>query len=540
MSDHNFEAQIQQKLDELRIRPADKVWSSVEAQIRKDRRRRRGLIFFPALLLLIGAGLYFIFQNYLSSTSNSVSKSTSTNFTSDNNNNDNRNRTEKAKRGQDLNQRQTVEEDVVNETKQTDIKALQDKQAIVQKKLDGKVDQQHDDNSLVPGITAQTLPQISSTKSTKAKNVVMPDKNSGRNITENYGHTRKGVSQEVIRNKEVTGRDVSSKKKIGSVDSKPVQELVVADKISTPVTDSVARNVADPGEKSMSDSTKNHVQIVNPTSVDSILGVAIPEGTKAASKKLRSSWKWGVTASAGVSNLNDDGFFDGIFGGLLGVEKAVVADVSPASVNSTQSNAGPSAAVYKPSEIEKGFSYSIGAFVQKSITKKISISTGLQYRYYSNHIQVGHRNDTFAMVQNAFGSINISQYYRSAPVPSTEKYTNRFHFIELPVEGHLQLNKGNRLPILWNAGLSLSYLVSTNMLHFDSRTGLYYRDNDLLNKMQLGMSTGFSVTLWNASRLSIQLGPHLQYGFTDLMKQQVSNSKHLLYFGLNSRVFLKK
>ncbi|HKH63054.1 MAG TPA: outer membrane beta-barrel protein [Flavitalea sp.] len=540
MSDHNFEAQIQQKLDELRILPADKVWSSVEAQIQKDRRRRRGVIFFPALLLLIGAGFYFIFQNYLSSTNNSVSKSTSTNFTSDNNNNDNRSRIEKAKKGQELNKQQPIQENVVNEIKQPDIRNLQDQQASDQNQLDSKANQQPDVNNPVPGKIAQTSPEIASTKSTKGKNVVALKKNSRRNITKNYANTGKGVSQEVIRNNEVTDRNVSSEKKIGSVDSKPVQELIVTDKKSTLVTDSVARNVADSGEKSMSDSTKKHIEIAQTASVDSISAVAILGDKKAASKKLRSSWKWGVTASAGISNLNEGGFFDGIFGGILGVEKALVADVSPGSVNNSQSNAGPSAVVYKPSEIEKGFSYSIGAFIQKSITKKISISTGLQYRYYSNHIRVGNRIDSFAMVQNAFGSMNISQYYRSAPVPTTEKYTNRFHFVELPVEGHLQLNKGNRLPISWVAGLSLSYLVSTNALHFDSRTGLYYRDNDLLNKLQLSMSTGFSFTLWNTSRLSVQLGPHLQYGFTDLMKQKLSDSRHLFYFGLNSRVFLKK
>ena len=529
MSDHNFEAQMQQKLDELRIRPADKVWSSVEARIRKDRRRRRGVIFFPVLLFLIGTGSYFIFQNYLSSSTNSVSKSSTANFTSDNNNNDNGNATQKTKKAQELHQQQPVPEDVVNETKQSDVTNTQDEQATAQKKLDSKADRKPDVNNPVRGKTAQHSPPIVSAKNTKGKDAAIPKKNAGKNITKNYRNTATGISQEVIRNKEVAAQDVSSEKKIGSVDSRQVQELAASD--------SMANNVAGPVE--ILDSSKNYIAIAQ-LSEDSISAVAVSESKIAPSKKLRSSWKWGVIASAGISNLNDDGFFDGIFGSLLGVEKAVVADVAPGSLNNTQSNAGPSAVVYQPSEIQKGFSYSIGAFVQKSITKKISISTGLQYRYYSNHIQVGHRIDSFAMVQNAFGSMNISQYYRSAPVPATEKYTNRFHFLELPVEGHLLLNKGNRLPISLNAGLSLSYLVSSNTLHFDSRTGLYYRDNDLLNRMQLGMSTGFSFTLWNASRLSVQLGPHLQYGLTDLMKQEVSGSKHLFYLGLNSRVFLKK
>ena len=56
MSDHNFEKQVQQKLDELKIPPAGTVWDSVQARIRKDKRRRRGILLFPVLLLLIAGG----------------------------------------------------------------------------------------------------------------------------------------------------------------------------------------------------------------------------------------------------------------------------------------------------------------------------------------------------------------------------------------------------------------------------------------------------------------------------------------------------
>ena len=33
MSDHNFEKQVQQKLDELKIRPSDNVWTAVQVSI---------------------------------------------------------------------------------------------------------------------------------------------------------------------------------------------------------------------------------------------------------------------------------------------------------------------------------------------------------------------------------------------------------------------------------------------------------------------------------------------------------------------------
>jgi hypothetical protein len=108
----------------------------------------------------------------------------------------------------------------------------------------------------------------------------------------------------------------------------------------------------------------------------------------------------------------------------------------------------------------------------------------------------------------------------------------------LPLTASFQLSK--RLPFYWNAGLSLSYLVSTNALHFDSQTGVYYKDNGLFNKVQANLSTGLAVSLWSKSKVPVHVGPQLQYGLTNLMKRDVSAAKHLFYFGLNTRIFLKK
>ena len=526
MSDHNFEKQVQQKLDELKIPPADSVWSSVEAQIRKDKRRRRGLIFFPLFLLLIGAGGYFVFQNYLSPGNHPVSRSASTTSTPGNNNTNTPEGTI-APRGLEQPEKDAIQ--------QPGIEKLLDKEIVGRNEFDNKTSQQ-------VGRDKQTGDNVSkthqrTTKAAKERDPVLVKDNNHRNYQKNTSTEGVKRPRNVAANISSRDQDVADQIKNFPAERIAVKDGVEKDEQISPDDVPQVDKVVDAIDNNKIDSLKDRAITPTPP-VDSSALLTTAEQKKAPGKKLKTAWKWGLTGSAGISNLNEGGFFDGIFDGILGVEKAMVADVSP--VNNPQSNVGPTAVVYRPSEIRKGLSFSLGAFVQKNITKRISISTGLQYRYYSNHIQVGNRIDSFAMVQNAFGSQNITQYYRAAPMPTTHRYTNRFHFVELPVSGHLQLNKGNRLPISWNAGLSLSYLVSTNALHFDSRTGLYYKDNDLLNRLQAGMSTGFAVTLLNASRVSIQLGPHLQYHFTDLMKPKVSDDKHLFYFGLNSRVFLKK
>ena len=63
MSANNFENNIQQKLDELRLKPTEEVWLEVERRIREKKRRR--IIFWfllPGLLVLGGGGWWVINQ----------------------------------------------------------------------------------------------------------------------------------------------------------------------------------------------------------------------------------------------------------------------------------------------------------------------------------------------------------------------------------------------------------------------------------------------------------------------------------------------
>ncbi len=52
MSDHEFEKQVHQKLQELKLRPSDAVWMEVEKNIRQHKRRRRFLWLWSAALLV--------------------------------------------------------------------------------------------------------------------------------------------------------------------------------------------------------------------------------------------------------------------------------------------------------------------------------------------------------------------------------------------------------------------------------------------------------------------------------------------------------
>ncbi|MBC7826696.1 MAG: PorT family protein [Chitinophagaceae bacterium] len=538
MSDHNFEKQIQQKLDELKIPPADTVWSGVEAQIRKDKRRRRGVIFLPLLFLLIGAGVYFIFQDTVSLRNGSVTKSpsTKTNPNQNSNNSTPENSTPvKDPALKDLQQDNSDNKTERSATKNAQIEPKRKNQTSEIALSSNKVDKNNlnDDKVKASGL------KYGSEKQLKKETAGTPNRQTQE---KNNFPQANGTDLEVV-DRPYTDNSV---KKANDKKQQDESAPLIDKQDKTDKQENTTIQVPDSpaGKKMMNSTVENKVaDSINSDPVSQVKGTDtalagnLTLEKKTAEKRTKQSrWKWGLSASAGLSNLMEGGFFNNVLGG----EKAMVADVSSNSLNSGAP--GPTGIVHSPSAIKKGFSFSIGAFVQTNLSKRLSLSTGIRYNQHSNYIQVGNRVDTgaFLQVQNAFGSRNVTQYYNATPVPVTHKYTNRFHFIELPILLNARLTRSNRLPVSWNAGFSLSYLISANALHFDGNTGVYYKDNGLFNKLQTNFTTGFSLSLWNNSRFPVQIGPQLQYGLTNLMKQEVNASKHLFYFGLNTRIFLKK
>jgi hypothetical protein len=251
----------------------------------------------------------------------------------------------------------------------------------------------------------------------------------------------------------------------------------------------------------------------------------IPQLT-ANRKSNEGKWQWGISGQIGMSDIND---------GLLSfMESSAVADV--AASNPTFA-AQPNPSVYTPSSIRAGLGFSAGAFARRILSKRLSVSSGLNYHFYNTYIEVGERiNSTITLTTSSGGATNVSQYY-SAFNPGT--YSNRYHFIELPANLHTRLTRNEKLPVYWNLGISVSQLIATNALHFEGATGVYYQDNDLFNKTQFGIGTGFSIQLLNNSKTPLWVGPHLHYNVTNLMDKDVSDGKHLVFFGLDAKFFVK-
>src|ERR1044071_1364956 len=62
MQKSEFEKQMQQKMDELKMHPSESIWPKIEVQIRKEKRRRWILIFIPVMLICFLFGGYLLFN----------------------------------------------------------------------------------------------------------------------------------------------------------------------------------------------------------------------------------------------------------------------------------------------------------------------------------------------------------------------------------------------------------------------------------------------------------------------------------------------
>jgi hypothetical protein len=104
----------------------------------------------------------------------------------------------------------------------------------------------------------------------------------------------------------------------------------------------------------------------------------------------------------------------------------------------------------------------------------------------------------------------------------------------------VQKQLGWRSPFSVQAGMSIGRMLGSNALQYDANKNIYYKDNSLFNKTQLNFSLGMDVRLFRNEPVSIELGPRLQYGLSNFTRKDYYGSRHLLFAGLETRVFFRK
>jgi hypothetical protein len=276
---------------------------------------------------------------------------------------------------------------------------------------------------------------------------------------------------------------------------------------------------AEPGkiENEVIDSSggkKTSVITENTFKQDSVTEVKTAKNQK--KKEKSHPWKIGFSGTAGISNVSQALFQSAYSSPVTYGSNGSVNPPGPASTNAT-------------SDMSTGFSFGAGVFVNKNLSERISFSAGLDYHYYSTNIHTGSLVDSPKVLYTASAQpTSVNSFYRNG---GNNSYTNQYHFIELPLSVNFQVNKSKKTPVIWEVGLSLAWMVSSNSLRYDPYSNVYFNDNQLLSKTQLNMATAIMIG-FHMHKNELQIGPQLQYGLTGLMKTNSGDPGHLVYGGL--------
>lgn len=231
-------------------------------------------------------------------------------------------------------------------------------------------------------------------------------------------------------------------------------------------------------------------------------------------EKKKAPWRIGTQAALGRSSIIK-GF--GIFN-----------DYAFADVFSSAGGLPSAGLPGNSSRLNPGLSFSTGLFAERSLSKKWSIQLGVDYNNFSSSMKTGNRVDSS---RTLFTGMTIARFYRAG---TTSTYTNRFHLLSFSAGASYQVLGGRNFKLKWDGELSYSRLIGSNLLHYSPGISGYYKDNSLLVKNHIFVSTGLSFPLSK----TILLNPRASYSISPLLKEGAGT--HFFNYGLRLKIFLDK
>jgi hypothetical protein len=75
-------------------------------------------------------------------------------------------------------------------------------------------------------------------------------------------------------------------------------------------------------------------------------------------------------------------------------------------------------------------------------------------------------------------------------------------------------------------------LIGSNALQFDTASGKYYSNNNLLNKTQANLSIGALFGLSSLAKNPLLIGPDINFGLNKIAKANLYSDRRYSYFGL--------
>jgi hypothetical protein len=502
MPENEFEKQVQQKIDELKFDPSAEVWENVAAAIAKRKKERWGLAIIFLTLLLIGTAIFILF--------NHSSNQRNDKFISDKNNPVEIDNAQKNNTDRDI--PKMVDTTSINKPFEKD--PVQNRTV---KRIDNTVTKKINDQptSSTVLIPENKNPLVKKNKSVNSNSVNVTNDRYNIAGKQRYQTSQKpsaSVSNsnvDDLRNEEVAPGDTG--KSIPGDNNTVTNDIAV----KVPVTDHLIKDRVD-NIKQANDSAAVALSIGNKK--DTTM-------TKKIQSKQKSGWEFGFNFSLGVAATRNG--YLGIIGLSNGDESKALADLNQSTGNIPGQVTNPT---YVPSEIKPGVALVLGVFLQRNISSKTRILFGLNYRTYSSVMMTGTRVDSSNLANNNSAYYSSSNYYYRSG--TNVRYKNNFHFIELPVAFKFKLSKQNKMPVYLSAGVSIAQLISSNALQFDTSSGRYFSNNDLLNKTQFNLSAGLLFSVSKQAKNPFLIGPDLSFSVSKMANSGLYKNSHYSYLGI--------
>lgn len=487
MQEQNFEKGVREKMEELSFVPSEPVWQKVEEQIRKKKERRR-VIFWVLPFLLLCGGIYFWTKS---------DKTDEPNLASGTN------------------------------------RANQSKKPIIEEK------------HIVQKSTLEKTTTVLKEKSQDNETSIPAEEIVRRTHNKNRAQNT-GLKRHLFHKDQVAVSTNRSEQETTTVKKYPEipKETMNTDVVSSAITKIEEEN-ATPTDAGFADTTAHTKDANNITATTTGDTTAVADSTeekekniptpsadtaqaKPASKKVL--WSWSIHSSGGYSGIATSAFnflpvaSSGVNNDALTFNAAsqAVFNGAPAPV---QMSGSP--------ETYRGLSFSVGGIVERKLFNRVNFTTGLQYRYYSTHNYIGKKINSTTLVTRENKQHRINNFYANTNF-GKEEYTNRYHFIEIPVGLRWQVLK--RHPLQLHSGFSITRLVATNALYYDSQQSIFYEDEKIFRKMQYGVFTDISYRFLKIKSIAFYAGPQIQLGLSNLLKKEAYGKQHLFFAGINTRV----
>ena len=475
MRENEFEKRVQQKMEDLNLRPSEEVWVEVERRIRKEK-KRRFIFWWPLLFLLLGggvaAGIWI------------TNKKDKTGEITLNNNN-------KTKL-------QSAPENIIIPQPVKELKDTAKSERTDNRKITAPGKQYDKETKPFFGNTASTPTPVN--KLDKKRTAVIK---------------KQKINAPVITRDKTTITDNQNKIQT----NQPVVTIIAPEKQTGILKDIDKADSSNVIASSRPDAEQKDQALQQEFVLP--LTDSINRESKTTTKKTK-KWDWGINFSPGRSGIVKGlHFFDG-----------PLYDASVLQTASTGSQANISSSVVRSSA-----SVGAGLFVKRTVSKKLEFIIGFGYQYLSTKINVGSRVDSTRSINNSYSTgLSVNNFYRPSGSSANSSYTNQYHFINFSGDLSWRIINGKKIKISWENGISYNRLLGSAMLHYDRNLPGYYKDNNLLAKNQLFISTGFSVPV--SRRLLIN--PFAAYGVTTVLKNADSSGIHFTNYGIRIRYILNK